>query len=428
MPRVLIAETQPSIQLALRRVLARAGFEAHTVSTLSEFRDCLDQAPWDAILVAEELQQEAIAAGISLGDRVVQLRSGGEAAPSVHSVDKRRDLERLPALLDTMMRAPAATAAPTSDIVISPVAERPANGRATCRSEAWKQVEERLAIYAQHDLPLLIQGESGTGKEVVARALHEEGPRKGHPFVAIHCGAIPAELLESELFGHAKGSFTGAHRDKPGRFETAGEGTLLLDEIGEMSGALQAKLLRALETREFHRVGGSKPVALRARVLASTHRDLEAMLRDGSFRRDLLHRLRVGHLELPALKDRPEDLQPLCELFLAACRDELRPALRGLDAAAWDRIRRHSWPGNVRELFNVLRRATVLAANGVIGAAQLEAIGEIDRLAESREESWLSATRREIRRREARGERRETVFERLREELAGLENPADEAG
>lgn len=425
MTRVLIADPQPSVQLALRRVLDRAGFETEAAGSLEDLRVLLAKRHCDILLLDDGLSEQARRAGQELPAAVLLLSESDPASPE--QVHKRRDLDALPARIRAMLE-PSTSSAQARELAVRPLDRLPARGRAELPSRAWEQVEARIAVYSQHDLPVLIQGESGCGKEVVARALHEEGPRKGRPFVAIHCGAIPADLLESELFGHRKGSFTGAHRDRPGRFEEAGDGTLLLDEIGEMSPALQAKLLRTLENKEIHPVGGSQPVPLRARVLAATHRDLDALLEEGAFRRDLLHRLRVGQLDLPPLRERPEDLRPLCELFLAACRQELAPGLQGIDGRAWERLAAHEWPGNVRELFNLLRRAAVLSPDGIIGEAQLEALGAAESAEPAGGDLWREATRAELRRLRSLGLDQGEAAGRLRERLERLlstEAPGD---
>lgn len=217
--------------------------------------------------------------------------------------------------------------------------------------------------------PVLIQGESGTGKELLARFIHEAGPRRHHPFVAVNCAALPRELLESELFGHERGAFTGAISRKLGRFELANRGTILLDEISEMEPILQAKLLRVLQEHEVDRLGGNRPTPVDSRVIATTNRELKAMVGSGGFRRDLYYRLNVIPLTLPPLRERPEDLDPLLDHFCEAFGGG-----RGLhvDASAKNVLRRHNWPGNVRELEHVIERAALLAQGDVITASDLQ--------------------------------------------------------
>jgi len=232
------------------------------------------------------------------------------------------------------------------------------------------RVNALIRQVAPFDSTVLVLGESGTGKEMVARAIHEHSARRDKPFVAINCGAIPAELLESELFGHEKGSFTGAISARKGRFELAEGGTLFLDEIGDMSLSMQVKLLRVLQERVYERVGGSKTQRCDVRIIAATHRNLEQSIAEGRFREDLFYRLSVFPLELPALRERLGDLPLLIEEF------NQRLARRGLgvarfSAGAMQTLREHAWPGNVRELANLVERMAILCPHGEVRASEL---------------------------------------------------------
>lgn len=218
---------------------------------------------------------------------------------------------------------------------------------------------------------VLIRGESGVGKEAVAQAIHDASPRRGQPFVAINCAALSETLLESELFGHERGAFSGAFQRKLGLFEIASGGTLLLDEIGELSPAMQAKLLRALQEQRFYRVGGTSPVSVDVRILSSTNRDLEDAVVTGSFRRDLYYRLNVIQIAPPPLRARPDDVMPLARHFLSRLRLELGRPLLGFSASAAQALRNHAWPGNVRELMNTVEAAAVLAIDELIGLEDL---------------------------------------------------------
>ncbi len=233
-------------------------------------------------------------------------------------------------------------------------------------SEAVRVIQKAIGMLADSEATTLITGETGTGKELVARAIHAHGPRRAKPFVAVNCAAIPAELLESELFGHTRGAFTGAIGDRMGAFRDATGGTLFLDEIGDMDAAMQAKILRALQEREVTPVGG-KPTPVDVRVIAATHRDLQTLVREGRFREDLFYRLHVVPLELPPLRERLADIVPLAELFLTRVGKRL-----GADAAA--RLLTHSWRGNVRELKNAMERAAVLVRGDVVRADDLNFI------------------------------------------------------
>lgn len=238
-------------------------------------------------------------------------------------------------------------------------------------SSAMQRVFERMQRIAKTDSTVLVTGESGTGKELVARALHHNGRRKGHAFVAVNCGAIPETLLESELFGYVRGAFTGAVRDKIGKFEAANHGTIFLDEIGTMPMHLQSKLLRILQEQEVERVGSTKSIKLDVRVISATNADLEEQVRLGSFREDLFYRLNVIPLQLPPLRERREDLLPLVSHFLDKfCRLMGRP-LMTLSKSALDALEHYRWPGNVRELENVVERLVALTELDTIGPDDL---------------------------------------------------------
>jgi DNA-binding NtrC family response regulator len=236
---------------------------------------------------------------------------------------------------------------------------------------AMARVFETVRKVAETDLSVLIRGESGTGKELVAQALHQRSARRARPFVAVNCAAISRELVESELFGHEKGAFTGADARRTGKFEAAHGGTIFLDEIGDMPLETQAKVLRVLEDRKLERVGGNQPVEVDVRVVAATHRDLERECKAGRFREDLYYRLKVAQVELPPLRERGEDLPALANHFLEQLAERLGRAKKPLGADALARLARHAWPGNVRELRNVIEQAAVLAAGDTIEASDL---------------------------------------------------------
>jgi len=212
---------------------------------------------------------------------------------------------------------------------------------------------------AQTDVPVLILGESGVGKEVLARYIHTQSGRRA-PFVKVNCAALPAELLESELFGHDRGAFTGAQREKPGKFELAGQGTIMLDEVAEMSPLLQAKLLHVLQDGEYTRLGGTRTLTSEARVLAATNKHLHTLVTKGNFREDLYFRLNVITIEVPPLRERPEDIVALCERFVEKYGVKYKSAVKKLPRELVDAFMRHSWPGNVRQLENVVRRFLIL--------------------------------------------------------------------
>ncbi len=239
------------------------------------------------------------------------------------------------------------------------------------RNPAMQRVLDLVPVLAANPTSVLIYGETGTGKEVIARAIHEHGPRARKPFVAINCGALPENLLESELFGVKKGAFTGADRDKPGRFARAGDGTLFLDEIGEISQAMQVRLLRVLQEHEFEPLGGTRAEKMRARVIAASHRDLLELVREGKFREDLYYRLVVMRLDIPPLRERREDIPALAGELLSRINLKMERNFTGFTPEAMNTLQRQDWPGNIRQLENIIERAAVLCQGEWIGLEHL---------------------------------------------------------
>ncbi len=239
-------------------------------------------------------------------------------------------------------------------------------------SAAMQEVFAAIRKVATVDAPVLLTGESGTGKEVAARAIHGLGARSGFPFVPINCAAIPETLLESELFGHEKGAFTGAHTQRPGRIESAHRGTLFLDEIGELPTSLQVKLLRFLQDRRVERLGGRGSIAVDARVITATNADISKLLAEGRFREDLYYRIGVVTIPLPPLRDREDDVVQIADALLRGCAAEAGRKLVGFTREAMAALRAHAWPGNVRELENRVRRAAVMAEGNRLTASDLE--------------------------------------------------------
>ncbi len=308
-----------------------------------------------------ELPVIVMTAHSDLGTTVSAYESGAfEYLPKPFDIDHAVDLVRRAA----QSGARTATGTGTRSVAMPPLLGR---------APAMQQVFRAIGRLAKSSVNVLITGESGTGKELVARALHEHSPRAAKPFIALNTSAIPAELLESELFGHEKGSFTGADSLRRGRFEQADGGSLFLDEIGDMSPPLQTRLLRVLAEGEFYRVGGQQPIKVDVRVIAATHQDLEERSRQGKFREDLFHRLNVIRIELPPLRARREDIPDLLRHYLQLAAQELGVEPKTLVAAAVDRLAAYDWPGNVRELVNFCRRATVLAPGSEIRVADLPA-------------------------------------------------------
>jgi two-component system, NtrC family, response regulator HydG len=264
-------------------------------------------------------------------------------------------------------------------------------------SPAMQAMFDLIDSAAQSDAPVVIYGESGTGKELVATAIHRAGPRLDGPFIKVNCAALNASLLESELFGHVKGAFTGADRNRIGRFEAASGGSLFLDEIGDMPLSVQVKLLRVLQEKEIERVGDHRPVAIDARIIAATHRDLKAMTDDGAFREDLYYRVGVIPVYLPPLRDRPEDIPLLINSFIGRLRLKTGKPITGMGNDAFSTLQAYDWPGNVRELINAIEYAFVLCHKGRIELKHLPRgiTGRISRpVAPIRSEAPLDERRR----------------------------------
>ncbi len=250
-------------------------------------------------------------------------------------------------------------------------AAAPATPQMMGRSAAMQRLLDFIARVAPTDATVLIHGESGTGKELAARAIHRSSTRSRGPFVAVNCAALPEHLIESELFGHVRGAFTGAVADKKGKLEVAAGGTLFLDEIGELPLSLQPKLLRALQEREFTRVGGNFPIPADVRIVAATNRDLRAGIENGTFRADLFFRLDVVSVTLPPLRERREDIPVLAEHFVRECGARLGRRIEGFSAAAIEKMSTYAWPGNIRELQNAVERAAVLGSSSLIAVEDL---------------------------------------------------------
>jgi two-component system NtrC family response regulator len=246
------------------------------------------------------------------------------------------------------------------------LSDRFRHGNMIGKSKPMLRVYEIIDKVAQSKASVLITGPSGTGKELIAKAIHYSGPRRHRPFISINCGALTETLLESELFGHEKGAFTGAIAMKKGRFELADEGTLFLDEVGEMPPSLQVKLLRVLQEMEFERVGGTKTIRVDVRVLSASNRNLKDDVAEGVFREDLFYRLNVIHIEVPALRERADDIPLLVRHFIGKYRDDGGEGKVELSPEVWKLLYSYSWPGNVRELENVIERAVVLNSGGII--------------------------------------------------------------
>jgi DNA-binding NtrC family response regulator len=360
----------------LARALAGQGYRVDTAGDGGEGIARVEAGAYDLVLTdlklpgASGLEVLAAARAARPETPVVVLTGYGTVAGAVEAMKLgAHDFLEKPVEIDDLFRlaAEAIGGRPEGVYCLAPPGAPPIVGRHP-RLRAAARLLERVA---PTDSTVLLTGESGTGKELFARALHALSPRRGGPFVAVNCAAIPEPLMENELFGHEKGAFTGADRRQAGRFELAQGGTLLLDEVGELSPAVQGKVLRVLEERTYERVGSGQSRRADVRLAAATNRDLGAMMAAGDFRADLFYRLNVFPIELPPLRERASDVPLLAPHLLAAIAERHGVPAPRLAADAADLLAARSWPGNVRELANVLERAAILAAGGTIRAADL---------------------------------------------------------
>lgn len=392
----LIIDDDDDIRWVLKRVLRAEGLEVSEAGTLAEAMDTLAGNEIGLVFLdvylpdgngmqwldAHHLDMPVVVlTAESTFDHAVQAFKHG----AIEYLPKPFDLNEVRALV-TRLRPRT-----TSKAAMKPAQQ--ANTVLIGRSPAMQQLFRTLGRVAASDLTVLITGESGTGKEMVARALHEQSPRANKPFVAINTAAIPADLLESELFGHERGAFTGADKARAGRFEQADGGTLFLDEIGDMPLALQAKLLRVLEEGRVQRIGGNQPRPVNVRLLAATHQDLPNKIRRNEFREDLYYRLNVIPVHIPPLRERKDDIRELAQFLLDQSARELnmQPPILLDDAIA--QLEKHTWPGNVRELKNVMRRLAVLTPGASITLSDVAlALGQA-RLADEEETISEAITR-----------------------------------
>jgi two-component system nitrogen regulation response regulator GlnG len=409
---ILIADDDRAIRTVLNQALGRLGYDVRTTGAASTLWQWVSEGQGDLVITDVVMPDEN---GLDLLPRLKKVRPDlrvivmsaqntlltalrATERGAFEYLAKPFDLRDLIATVERALthRAPAAASGPDeSDRDALPLIGR---------SPAMQEIYRVMARLVSSDLTVMIAGESGTGKELVARALHDYGKRRASPFVAINMAAIPRELIESELFGHERGAFTGAISRSSGRFEQASGGTLFLDEIGDMPPEAQTRLLRVLQSGEYTTVGGRTPVRVDVRIIAATHRDLKQLIRQGLFREDLFFRLNVVPIRLPPLRERPDDIPDLARHFLAQARDQGLPT-KSLDAGALERLRSYAWPGNVRELENLIRRIAALYAEDVIGeeviAAELDegaaSRGNAPQLAAAAGESLADAAERHLR-------------------------------
>jgi two-component system nitrogen regulation response regulator GlnG len=375
--RILVADDEPAIRWLLERLLRQAG---HAVTVVEDGPAALSAAagpePFDVAFLdirmpgLDGLEVLSRLRAASPDTAVIVMTAHGSVRAAVEAMQRgaydylAKPFDNDEALL-LVARAVQAKALAREVVELrTGIQEVWEFGALVGKSARMQDVYKTIGRIAGTDVTVLLLGESGTGKEVVARAIHHYSRRAGKPFVAVSCAAIPATLLEAELFGHERGAFTDAHQRRLGKFELAHGGTIYLDEVGDLGPELQPKLLRVLQEREVERIGGGEPVRVDVRVVAATNRDLEALIREGRFREDLYYRLNVVSVTLPALRERVEDVPFLVDHFLAKYAGELGE--RALSAEALERLTGYGWPGNVRELENVIQHAMVMATGGVI--------------------------------------------------------------
>jgi DNA-binding NtrC family response regulator len=383
MSRVLVVDNDAEMVALLERHLTREGHEVVAVTSGSDALAALERDDFDVVvtdLVMDGVDGLAIVRAVSPREprpRVILMTAFGSLETAIDAMRSGAyDYLTKPFKMDQVTLAVERAAEDRrlreeNRRLRAQVEERFRFENILGRSKAMQGVFEQIRAVAASDASVLLLGDSGTGKELVARAIHQNGPRRQAPFVAVNCGAIPDTLLESELFGHEKGAFTGADRRRRGLFADANGGTLFLDEIGDMPLALQAKLLRTLQDKTVRPVGGSQEIQLDLRVISATHRDLPRLVSEGKFREDLYYRLAVIPIRLPALRERPEDILLLAEHFLARAAGASGKSLEGFDeeASAW--LVKQRWPGNVRELENAVERAATLARGPRVTLADL---------------------------------------------------------
>lgn len=389
MSRILIVDDEPDVHYSFRRLLANEKMDILSACSGEEALELLDKQRVDLVLM--DVRMGGLS-GLETLQRVkekhpklpvIMMTAYGTTETAIESmkhgaydyVQKPFDIPKLKGVIKSGL----SLSRTVQEIVKFPLSGRvPETGEAIVgRSEVMQEIYKRIGQVAASDVTVLLTGERGTGKELVARALYQHSRRARKPYLPLNCAAIPMELLESELFGHERGAFTGAQHRRIGKLEQCNGGTLFLDEVGDMPLATQAKLLRVLQDKTFERVGGNERIQVDVRFIVATNRDLENLIREGLFRADLYDRLNVVRIHLPPLRDRKEDIPLLVDYFLNRFRKEVGRKVRGISRKALERLVDYDWPGNVRELQNALQRAVVLARG--------ETLDEPDIMLDSRE-------------------------------------------
>ncbi len=440
MPDILLVEDKESLRRVLRLTLENAG---HTVTEAADARSALNEisrAPHKLVLTdlrmphGSGLDVLRAARAADGGIPVIVMTAFGSIDEAVQAMkDGAHDFLQKPVdsnhLLLLVERALEQARLRTENILLREEwSRRYGFPRIIGESEAIKRAVGETQRVAQTEATVLLLGESGTGKELFARAVHHLSNRREKPFVAINCAAIPETLIENELFGHERGSFTGANERRLGKFELASDGTVFLDEIGELPLAVQGKLLRAIEEKMIDRIGGRAPVPVNVRVVAATNKDLQTAVGNGEFRRDLFFRIAVFPLEIPPLRERGDDIVLLAKHFAAQLGKELRGREASLSDSAWAALRAHRWPGNVRELENAIERACILTDTKVLHPADLGLVDRTGEESESLRAIDLSGTLSEVGRRALRFVERSKISEALRTNSGNKGRTAEELG
>jgi two-component system response regulator AtoC len=379
--KILIVDDEKNIRDSLGRLLELEGMEAETAESGEKAREAVANQRFDLALVdlklpgisGQDLVEWIRAEGFLLP--VIMISAHGEIQDAVKAMQAgAKDFVEKPfdskALIDKIRKIIGE--ANSRNVTEAEARKQPEKQRLSGEHLSIRELREKIRKVAATDSTVLITGESGCGKEVVAREIHDTSPRAVEPFVAVNVGAIPENLLESELFGHEKGAFTSADARRIGLFELAGSGTLFLDEIGEMPQVLQVKLLRVLQDRKIRRLGGARDIPLGARILSATNRDLEARVTQGLFREDLFYRLNVIRLAIPPLRERKEDIPLLAQTLLPKLCGRLNCESRRLSPGALQKLTQYRFPGNVRELENILERAIIYSKDGLIREEDIE--------------------------------------------------------
>src|SRR3954467_15312323 len=377
---ILVADDDAAIRTALTQPLSRAGYEVRSTSNAATLWRWVSQGDGDLVITDVVMPDEN---AFDLLPRIKKLRPElpviimsaqntfmtairASERGAYEYLPKPFDLKELISIVGRAMSEPKER--PKAPVKPEDFDQIPLVGRSPAMQEIYRVLARLMAT----DLTVMVTGESGTGKELVARALHDYGKRRKGPFVALNMAAIPRELIESELFGHERGAFTGAVQRSSGKFEQAAGGTLFLDEIGDMPPEAQTRLLRVLQEGEYMTVGGRTPIKANVRIVAATHRDLRRLIQQGLFREDLFYRLNVVPIRLPPLRERLDDIPELTNHFLQAATADGLPA-KVLSPEAMARLKQHRWPGNVRELENMVRRLSALYSEEIIGVEIIEA-------------------------------------------------------